>query len=209
MWWLWWACVQEQPEPVSASGPCAAWADQADVYGYCLTSEASSTALDATSACAPAGDWEGACRDAWVTTRLPTELGTDELLQACGTDDCRFQVIDTRRAPDPFEQLALCAEHAGVHEEDCVRHALGGWLSSAPDAAAVARLQEELGDRPRLAGRHAAAAIACHGEGACGGSEEVQRHCTLSLEEIAADPGFCARVLGGQAGRHGHGARAP
>ncbi len=209
MWWLLLACVEAQPEPDGAAGACAAWAEQADVYGYCLTTEAGSTRLDVASACADAGVWEGACRDAWVTTRLSGDLGTDDLLAACGTDDCRFQVIDTRRAADLFEQLARCAEHAGVHEEDCVRHALGGWLSLVPDAGAVTRLQDELGSRARLAGRHAAAAIACHGAGVCGGSDDVRRHCELSLEEIAADADFCARVLGGGAGRHGHGARAP
>ena len=195
MWWLLLGCMERTTEPVVAEGPCAAWAGQPDVFGYCLTSEAGATALDATAACAGSGTWQEACQDAWVTARLGGELGIAELLSACASDDCRFQVLDARPT-ELREQVARCEAHAGVHEEDCVRHALSAWLASRPDATAVANLQEALHERPLLAGRHAAAAIACHGEGACAGSDDVRQHCEASLVEIAAEAGFCERLLG-------------
>lgn len=95
---------------------------------------------EARELCSGAGAWQAWCEERWVLAAAARGLAEEELLLGCGTDACRFFVLDQSREPDVLIRIARCQSVAGEHAGDCVSHALLRWMAGDPQAEEIARV---------------------------------------------------------------------
>ena len=139
--------------------------------------------------CDDAGTWAEECRIGWVRVRLADPTSTrDELLPGCGSDEeCRFDVLDARPAPDLLAQLDLCEEHLADTARFCAQHAANRWLASSPDEEERLRVLSATG-HDELRHKALGHLVACEGRGSC---EGLHPGCSTVVAMVAEDPRRC------------------
>lgn len=198
---------------------CAAYLGHPETYGYCLYKQAAELpdAAAVERVCPAAGDWEAACRQAFVARWMRPDSGysTDQLLALCKrAPDCAFELLDFRPMEDTAGQVARCEAHTGPFAEHCVGHALQRWYFTEPDAAGVEAMLALPTKEDRRVAFFVGAVVACRGIGACGGAPARAAACESAVTSFRDNPLSCPRdsrrPLGAGPGRPAEpGAEAP
>lgn len=175
---------------------CEPYRDIPNAWGYCVYKHAGGfpTAADVEALCPTSGDWEDACRHAWVAGRMAPGSGfeTSQLLEVCGDNaDCSFELLDFRPEAEVTDQIAQCTDHAGRHADECVGHAMQRWWIAGPDAAEVVRVSSLNAGYPRKIGYQIAVSTFCSGVGTCAGYGENQSICETQVDIFRRRPETC------------------
>lgn len=184
----------------AAIAPCAVYALDDAAYSYCVRREALGE-LDLEQAgrvcdhADPAvGEGSAGCRQLWVYDRLRahTTLPSPDLLDFCRSDDCRFDVVETRARPTFAEQAEEC-KAVGEDEQECVGHAAQRWFWQRPTVEEILAFQQAPTEWPTVVGTITGAALACAGsEAPCAGEPEVVRGCVAGRQVIARGMFTCS-----------------
>ena len=185
-------------------GAPAVWPESAEAcggyvgtstFGFCLQrlSAQAERLEEMVGICAGSGEWEVACRTAWVRAQLgERRTSRDTLLAGCGADpDCNFMVADIRPQGSLLEQLQDCAEHVRPYLGDCAGHTLRRHhpLTASPELPALLA-----GAEPWM-NQHIAAwggvGVGCGGPGDCADLGELAQDCAPWRDRYAATPAAC------------------
>ena len=172
------SCFRENASILEPLTVCDTYAQDIDVYGYCVYQNAHSLP-DVESVdkyCSQAERWTEDCRQAWVMSQTNHPL--KKLLQVCGSNaECSLELLDSRRLNDVLQQMKLCIDHTGPFSRDCVMHATQYWYFTWPTAEEIQKVAEHRHYYPDQVGLYIAARVACDGVGSCEGEQEVQIQC--------------------------------
>ena len=173
---------------------CLRYSGRPEFFGFCLyqVAQRGEGDLGVEHLCEGSASWEIECRDAWTIARArpDTHWTIDVLLSACGTIDCRFEVLDFRPNPSIASQVVLCAEHADRFGGDCAAHGMDRWLRGAPTEQEFSSLRE-LDLFPDRIGHYMGLSVSCYNVGECGDRTEADERCSLTVTEIAENPELC------------------
>ncbi len=176
---------------------CARYSERPEFFGFCLyrVAQRGEGALGVDHFCDGAGTWETDCRDGWTIARArPDSTWTNEvLLAACGTIDCRFEVLDFRPNPEVTEQVSLCSRHAGRFGGDCAAHAMDRWLKGTPTEQEFSALAE-LEFFPDRIGHYMGLSVSCFDLGDCGSEGEAADRCKYTVGVSEINPELCRNI---------------
>lgn len=164
-------------------------------FGFCLQrlSAQAERLEEMVGICAGSGEWEVACRVAWVRAHIEDRrTDRDALLAGCGADpDCNFVVTDLRPIGSIKDQLDDCAEHVRPYLGDCAGHTLRRFhpLTASPELPAL------LNEAEPWMYQHIAAwagvAVGCGGPGSCDDAGPLARDCAPWRDRYAKSPASC------------------
>ena len=177
---------------------CQRYQYTTDFFGYCLYQVAQRGEGDITAErlCEGAGSWTNECRNAWATARGDKfhRWELEPLLEACTSDDCRFEVLDFRAHPSVSTQIERCRQHTGRFGGDCAAHAMDRWLKASPTLEEVDALAATTLYADRV-GYYIALASGCLSLGECRGSEAVTQRCLQVIEDLRRpDNNLCVQL---------------
>ena len=176
---------------------CAEYEGAGDIHGYCLSKHvvAVSAVQEMLPLCSEAGSWADQCRHNWVSARQRLDAGysVSVLLNACmGSEDCVFEVIDTRHSDNVNAQVARCVAWTKSYERDCIDHALQRWYFEDHSEAEVESLTRTLGTtHPERVSYWLAATVACSGVGSCGNEGQVSALCETRTARFDSGRDVC------------------
>lgn len=163
-------------------GPCSHY--RGDALSFCLAERAG----DDVSACSDVGAFEADCRLRWV--RRHAEEPLEVLLDACATEECRFDALESKATGSLLAELAACDAHLDAMAPYCREHAALRWTARGDDLDAVMAHEGWDEDLGRALGHW----HACSGGPACDALPGPKREgCELLVGEVVADPSICTR----------------
>ena len=178
---------------------CMRYSARPDFFGFCLyqVAQRGEGSLGAEHLCEGADTWETDCHDAWTIARArpDTSWTIDALLAACGSIDCRFEVLDFRPHPNITDQIQRCAEHTGRFGGDCAAHGMDRWLKGAPTEEEFNSIRD-LEHFPDRIGHYMGLSVGCFNIGECGTGTgtEVDIRCNLTVTESEENPELCRSI---------------
>lgn len=168
---------------------------QPETYGYCLARRAPGLGSpeEVEQVCGAAGQWEEACRQAWVVSRLrPPAPAPVDVLRACGgSSACALDALDVAPHPELATQLNRCHQYAGTYTRDCVGHSFSRWMAAGPSEEAIATARASIGQDADGLGAVLGLRAKCGGIGDCSGDDEVARACADLVRSIGNRPHAC------------------